>query len=104
MKWMGSAPRANDSFLLKILEQWPWIYSGVRLKAIKMRFYQLVMLLCGLIFCHSLVKAQFGWRCGYVGGWCGSEKWRGRESSGGFRSKARLMAALARSVREHLAE
>ncbi|XGW05192.1 hypothetical protein V3C99_015962 [Haemonchus contortus] len=69
-----------------------------------MRFYQLVMLLCGLIFCHSLVKAQFGWRCGYVGGWCGSEKWRGRESSGGFRSKARLMAALARSVREHLAE
>ncbi|VDO06208.1 unnamed protein product [Haemonchus placei] len=48
-----------------------------------MRFYQLVMLLCGLIFCHSLVKAQFGWRCGYVGGWCGSEKWRGREFSGG---------------------
>ncbi|PIO74423.1 hypothetical protein TELCIR_03566 [Teladorsagia circumcincta] len=63
-----------------------------------MRFYHLMMLLCGLILCFSSVNAQFGWRCGYVGGWCGSEKWRAQEASGGFRSKARLMAALARSV------
>ncbi|EYB96706.1 hypothetical protein Y032_0147g2567 [Ancylostoma ceylanicum] len=62
-----------------------------------------LLLLCCLILCSEVVRAQFGWRCGYVGGWCGNERWRSREPSGGFRSKARLMAALARSVGENLA-
>ncbi|KAK5977053.1 hypothetical protein GCK32_011348 [Trichostrongylus colubriformis] len=71
---------------------------------VSMRFYHLLMFLFGLMICHSSVNAQFGWRCGYVGGWCGNSNWRKFESSGDFRSKARLMAALAKSVNDNMAE
>ncbi|ETN81669.1 hypothetical protein NECAME_08335 [Necator americanus] len=62
------------------------------------------------MFC-STVEAQFGFRCGYVGGWCGSEGWRDRVLSNdpqctvvfsAFRSKAILMRTLTRSDGENL--
>ncbi|WKY09664.1 hypothetical protein Q1695_002206 [Nippostrongylus brasiliensis] len=62
-------------------------------------FFRQLILLCCLLLCYALVNAQFGLRCGYVGGWCGNENWRGRDTPvSAFRSKALLMAALARSV------
>ncbi|CAJ0589640.1 unnamed protein product [Cylicocyclus nassatus] len=65
-----------------------------------MRVHQL-SLFCCLLLCYTLVQAQFGWRCGYVGGWC-DERWRFFDHPNGFRSKALMMAALARSVRANV--
>ncbi|KAK6757138.1 hypothetical protein RB195_015139 [Necator americanus] len=79
---------------LSALEEWKHF-------AVTMRLHHLLFLMCSIMFC-STVEAHFGFRCGYVGGWCGSEGWRDRVLSNAFRSKALLMGTLTRSDGENL--